>query len=142
MTEKAMNDIEKLLDSTIPFVEELIIKHGEFFPLASAIKTNDIVVQVGTYDRDERPLSDKLIVDLKRALRAKRNDYKTIAIFYDVRVVDPDSKVKTDAIAVFVETKNDVSAFTFYYPYSLTNDKQLRFSNPWKNEIDKEIFND
>lgn len=59
-----------------------------------------------------------------------------------MRVVDPDTKVKTDAVAVFVETKNDDSAFTFYYPYTLTKDKQLTFSNPWKNKMTKEIFND
>ncbi len=137
-----MNDIEKLLDSTMPFLEGLIKKHGEFFPLASAIKTNDSIAQVGTYDGDDRPLSDKLIADLKNALRAKRNDYRTIAIFYDVKVVDPSTKVKTDAIAVFVETKNDDSAFTFYYPYTLTTDKELIFSNPWKNKMGIEIFND
>ena len=137
-----MNDIEKLLDSTMPFVEGLLNKHGEFFPLASAIKTNDSIAQVGTYDGDDRPLSDKLIADLKQAFRAKKDDYKTIAIFYDVRVLDPDTNVKTDAIAVFVETKKDNSAFTFYYPYTLTKDKQLTFSNPWKNKTNKEIFND
>jgi hypothetical protein len=141
-TDNTMNDIEKLLDSTMPFVEGLLKNHGEFFPLASAIKTNDSIAQVGTYDGDDRPLSDKLIVDLKKAFRAKKDDYKTIAIFYDVRVVDPDTKVKTDAVAVFVETKNDDSAFTFYYPYTLTKDKQLTFSNPWKNKMTKEIFND
>ena len=55
-----MNDIEKLLNSTLPFVKDLLKKYGEFFPLASAIKPNDSVAQVGTYDVNEKPLSDKL----------------------------------------------------------------------------------
>ena len=136
-----MNDIEKILHSTMPFVEGLLKENGEFFPLASAIKTNDSIAQVGTYDGEDRPLSDKVIADLKKAFRAKKDEYKTIAIFYDVRVVDPDSKVKTDAVAVFIETKNDHSAYTFYYPYSLTKDNELTFANPWKNKAKSEIFN-
>ena len=137
-----MNDIERLLDSTFPFVEELLKEHGEFFPLASAVKTNNSIAQVGTYDGDEQPLSNTVIADLKTAFRVKKDDYKTIAIFYDVRVVDPNTNLKTDAVAVFVETKNDNTAYTFYYPYVLTTDKDLSFSDAWKNANDKEIFND
>lgn len=80
-TDNIMNDIEKLLVSTMPFVEGLLKNHGEFFPLASAIKTNDSIAQVGTYDGDDRPLSDKLIVDLKKAFRAKKDDYKPLQFF-------------------------------------------------------------
>ena len=137
-----MNDIERLLDSTFPFVEELLMEHGEFFPLASAVKTNDSIAQVGTYDGDEKPLSNTVIEDLKAAFRAKKDDYKTIAIFYDVRVVDPNTNQKTDAVAVFVETKIDITAYTVYYPYILTTDGELSFSDAWKNASAKEIFND
>ena len=137
-----MNDIERLLESTFPFVEELLKEHGEFFPLASAIKTNDSIAQVGTYDGDEQPLSSTVIADLKTAFRANKDDYKTIAIYYDVRAVDPNTNLKTDAVAIFVETKNDDTAYTFYFPYVLTTAKELSFSDAWKNVSTKEIFND
>ena len=133
-----MNDIERLLDSTFPLVEDLLKDYGEFFPLASAIKTDETIAQVGTYDGDEKPLSNKVIADFKNAFKAKAKDYKTIAI----KVVNPNTNSKTDAVAVFVETKIEGTAYVFYYPYSLTNDKQLTFSDSWKNKNDKEIFND
>jgi hypothetical protein len=139
-TTNNMTDIEKLLDSTFPFVESLLKEYGEFFPLASAVKTNDSIAQVGTYDGDERPLSTKVISDLKKAFIAKRNDYKSIAIFYDVKITDPNTNKKTDAIAVFVESENGKTAYTFYYPYELTSQKELIFSESWKIENDKEIF--
>lgn len=102
-----MEDLERLLDATFPFVEDLLKKHGEFFPLASAIDKSDSITHVGTYDGDEQPKSDKVIADLKVGLReaAKNGDYKAIAIFYDVRVIDPNTNQKTDAVAVFVENK-------------------------------------
>jgi len=86
-----MTDHERLIKSTLPFVEDLLKNYGEFFPLASAITTNDSIVQVGTYGCYDKPLSDSLISDLKIALRAKMNEYQTIAIFYNVRVVDPNT---------------------------------------------------
>jgi hypothetical protein len=135
-----MDDIQKLLDSTFSFVEDLLKNHGEFFPLATALKLDDSIAQIATYDGNERPLSVNLISDIKNAIRAKKEDYKAIAIFYDVKAVDPDTKIKTDAIAIFVETRNDKTSFTFYYPYQLTKDKKLNFSDPWKSKIDKEIF--
>ena len=137
-----MDDFEKLLDATFPFVEGLLKKHGEFFPLASAIDKNDSIAQVGTYDGNEQPLSEKVIADLKIGLRegAKKGDYKAIAIFYDVRLIDPNTNQKTDAIAVFVENQNDMTAYKLFYPYTLTKDSVLTFAESWKHITDKEIF--
>ena len=137
-----MNDIGKLLDSTLPFVEKLLKKYGEFFPVASGIKADGSVAQVGTYDGDEKPLSQKLITDFKTAFKAGRNDYRAVTIFYNVSVVNPGTAQKVDAIAVFVEAKYDSDAFTFYFSYSLTSDKKLEFGNSWKSLTAKEIFNE
>jgi hypothetical protein len=137
-----MNDVERLLDNTFPLVEDLLKNYGEFFPIASAIKIDDTIAQVGTYDGNDKPLSNKVISDLKNAFKAKVKDYNAIAIFYDVKVVNPNTKLKTDAVAVFAETKNEDTAYVFYYAYSLTDNKQLIFSDSWKSKNGKEIFND
>lgn len=47
----------------------MLKKHEEFFPLASAIDKKDNVVYVGSYDGEEQPESEKVISDLKTALR-------------------------------------------------------------------------
>ena len=137
-----MNDIERLLDSTFPFIEDLLRKYEEFFPLASAIKTDNTIAQVGTYRDEEKPLSAKVIAELKKSFRTKKEDYKTVAIFYDVKVVNPNTGLKTDAVAVFVETKNEDTAYILYYAYILETGKQLIFSDSWKDKNDKEIFSD
>jgi len=77
-----------------------------FFPLGTAIKTDDSIAQVGTYEGDERPESKILIEDLKKVFRAKKEEFKANCLFYDVSVVDPNTNEKTDAIAVFAESKN------------------------------------
>src|SRR5262245_16332534 len=100
-----MNDIERLLDCTLPFVEDLLKKYGEFYPLASAIKNDDSIAQIGTYNGNDNPLSETVISDLKNGLRAKQDDYKSMTIYYDASVVDPNTGHKTDAITVHVESK-------------------------------------
>jgi hypothetical protein len=138
-----MEDFERLLDATFPFVEDLLKKHGEFFPLASAIDKNDSIAHFGTYDGDEQPESDKVIEGLKIGLRegAKNGDYKAIAIFYDARVIDLNTNQKTDSVAVFVENKKETTAFKLFYPYTLTKDRVLTFAEGWRNITEKEIFN-
>jgi len=136
-----MEDFEKLLDATFPFIEELLKKYGEFFPVASAIDNNESVSLVGTYDGNEQPSSDTVIADLKLGLidGVKKDKYKAIAIFYDVRVTDPNTNQKTDAVSVFVE--NDSTACKLFFSYTLTNDRVLTFGESWRNDVEKEIFN-
>src|SRR5205085_506929 len=112
-----------------PFVEDLLKKYGEFYPVGCAVTIKDSIAQIGEYNGDEHPLSNTVIADLKAAFRGRKDDYKSIAIFYDVRVVNPKTNIKTDAIAVFAESKNEATAYIFYYPYVLTTDKQLTYAD-------------
>ena len=136
-----MSDIQRLIESTFPFVQDLLSKYGEFYPLAAAVTTSGNIAQIGTYDGEEHPLSDKVIEGLKRGLKAKQADYKSIVIFYDVRVLAPTTKLKTDAVAVFAETRNEETAYLIFYPYVLTNDKKIELTdNAWKEATEKAIF--
>ena len=136
-----MSDTERLLETTLPFVEDLLKKYGEFFPLASAVQNNDSISEVTTYDGNEKPLSNKVIADLKKTLKESKNKYKTVAIFYDVKAINPNTNIKSEAVAIFIEQKTDSTAYTLYYPYILTTDKKIKLLDPWKSKADKEIFN-
>jgi hypothetical protein len=57
-----------------------------------------------------------------------------------VKVADSNTNQKRDAVAVYVETKSDNSAYVFYYPYELTNKEHLTFYDSWKELNEKEIF--
>jgi len=136
-----MSDIQRLINSTFPFVQNLLEEYGEFYPLASAIANDDSITQIGSYEGDEIPQSDTLIADLKKALKAKQGDYKCVAIFFDVSIVNPETALKSDAIAVFTEAQSDNNGYQLYYPYVLTNEKKLAIGEgSWKEIIDKEIF--
>jgi hypothetical protein len=136
------DEFESLINETFPFIEGLLKTHGEFFPMANALDKNNKIVQIGAYDGNEKPLSQSVIDDLKSGLRdgAQKGEYKSIAIFYDVKVVNPNTNQKTDAVEVFVESDRENTAFKLFYPYSLTKEGVLTFSESWKNATVKEIF--
>ncbi len=143
LTDNKMSDIERLLNKTFPFIENYLREKGMFFPVASAVQTNDSIALVAAYDGNESPDPEKVIDDLKKSLTAHKDSYKTTAIFYAVTVQDPHTKVKTDAVAVFVETKGEDTAYIFYYPFSLPGKEQFAFSDrTWKIATSKEIFKD
>ena len=130
-----MNDIEKILDLMFPFVENLLIKNGEFYPFAAAMKNSGEIEQVGIEEDDDNPASQKVIDELKDVLVSLKSNYKAYALFYNVYH-------KTDeinAIAVKVEHKIEASSFTFYYPYELLNG-ELNYKDAWKTEKQMEIF--
>jgi len=133
---------DTLIDGTFPFVDSLLEKYGEFFPVATAIKNDGTLASVATYDGDERPLSDDVIKNLKQALNEgyKKGEYVAGVIFYDVRVVDPFTNEKKDAVAVLYESDNDNAAKKFFYPYTLTKEKELSYSEGWNNSLEKEVF--
>jgi len=139
---KQSSDVERLLDQTFPFIEDLLKQHGEFYPLACAVKSNDSIVNAGAFDGNDRPLSAQVTADLKTGFRTHKDDYKTIAVFYMVGVVNPNTKLKTDAVAVDVESKSETESYTFYYPNVLTTDRQLSFQRSWKSTRGREVFND
>lgn len=132
-----MEEIQNILDKTLPFVESLLKDYGEFYPLASAINQNGEVEQVLLEEDEENdfPKSASVIGELKKELRWKRDRFKAIAIFYDVTVKEE----QTEAIAVFVEHKEEKQSFTFYYPYKVV-EKEIIFSKSWKVENEMEIF--
>ena len=136
-----MSDIQTIIDSTFPFVQELLSKYGEFYPLAAAITTSGSISQIGTYEGDDHPSSDVVIAALKKAVKANQVNYTCIAIFYDVSVLNPDTKLKTDAVAVFAEVQHEEAAYIILYPYVMTENKRMKLiGNSWKEANEKEIF--
>lgn len=137
-----MNDFERLLDSNFPFVKDLLMEYGEFFPLACGVKINHEITQIGTFDGNDHPDASKVLDDLKEGLKTQKSKYRTILIFYDVSTDNFKTREKTDAVAVFAESKDEENSFIFYYPYKLTEENELSWQEPWKEICQKEIFNE
>jgi hypothetical protein len=105
-------DLDQLLNALLPFAQQMLAKHGEFFPFGSSMTTAGEVVPHGAYDGDEQPPSQQLIDLLTQAFRqqAASGQIRAAAICYDIRTIPPGQSEKTDAICVSVEHQNGEAA--------------------------------
>lgn len=117
---------EALLNAALPFAEQMLAEHGEFFPYAQAMDESGKFIAVGASDGREHPPSKDVIELLKQGLRAggSSGKYKATALVYDVRITLPGSGAKSDAIAVSLNHKANYAALVFF-PYRVEGKKVI-----------------
>ncbi len=133
-------DCEFLMNDALPFAEEMLLKHGEFFPYGSALTANGEIVCVGVYDGREQPPSKDVILLMKQAFQqgAKSGEYKATALVYDVLVTLPSSDKKSDAIAVSLNHQEDYSVIVML-PYEIKHG-QRQFGEVFAQKGEADIF--
>jgi hypothetical protein len=100
---EARQDYNALLEALMPFAEQMLKKHGEFFPFGAAVNTAGEVSAHATYEGDEMPPSEQVIASLVQAFQGEARDAKIRAtgICYDGRIVQDGKKV--DAVIISME---------------------------------------
>lgn len=133
--------LSELVDALSPFVTELLEKNGEFFPVAAVVTNDDSIEFVSAYSGNEQPPSQEVIDELKEALKTgwKESLYKAGVIFYDVLAPDPDTNIKSDAVAVLYESAEEPNSERHFFPYKLTNG-EIEYGHGWVYNAEKEIF--
>jgi len=134
-------ECESLMTEALPFAEQMLAKHGEFFPYGQALTKAGKVVAVAAYDGREQPPSADLIRLLKQAFvqGARSGQYKATALVYDVRVTLPLSGKKSDAIAVSLNHRDNYSVVVFF-AYTIEGGKYLPgevFAQQGENDVFK-----
>jgi len=102
-TPEAKQDYNALLDALMPFAEQMLKQHGEFFPFGAAINPAGEVTAHATYDGTETPPSEEVIALLVRGFQAGAREGKIRAagICYDGRIIQDGKKV--DAVILALE---------------------------------------
>jgi hypothetical protein len=114
------DDATELLNMLLPFAEQMLRDHGEFFPYGGAMLPDGSMTMIGASDGTEQPKSKTLIDIMENKFReaARRGEYKATGIVYDVRTTPPGSVEKTDAIAVRLDHEQGYSVVVMI-PYKL-----------------------
>jgi len=116
-------EAELLMNAVLPFAEQMLRQHGEFYPYGGIMRPDGSIAPVGMQDpTTDRPRSATVIETLRQELRARveRNEAKAAAIVFDVQVTPPGAGHKTDAIEVLVQHRDSYCAEVFF-PYQLKN---------------------
>lgn len=127
-SEQLMNgpkmDCEALMNSALPFAEQMLTAHGEFFPFGAAMRPNGQIDSIAAYDGCEHPRSADLITLMKEGFvaAASKGEYKATAIIYDSFFKPSSTDEKFDAIAVSLNHQDNYSVVVFF-PYKIEEGK-------------------
>jgi hypothetical protein len=92
----ARSDLNSVLGVMLPFAQEMLAKHGEFYPFGATMNTAGELGQTAAYTGEERPQSQELIELLVGGFRAQaaKNEVRAVGICLDVRTIAPPDKPK------------------------------------------------
>ena len=132
--------VQTLLDEGIKFAEMMLMEHQEFHPFGWAMDSNFDPISVAMDMGVEFPPAQEKIEAYFDTFRreALAGNYIATAIFYDVRVVPPNSEIKSDAVAVALDDVNGFSRLVFK-PYQL-KDGELIFGDTFVYSGKNRIF--
>lgn len=143
MSDEAKERCNQLLGPALDFAEQMLNKHREFFPFASALDSGGNVVLVATWSGSDKPSAPDLIEEHKAALRhgAQSGEYQTTAIAVDMMVTDPLTGKKQDAVGVFLEDKQDYAVEVYFrYKFEGLFKKKVCFESPTGSLGKRSIF--
>ena len=138
MTPKEQCEI--LLDQLIQFAEGQLKKHGEFYPFAAVMLTDDSVAVTGYYDGNEHPESKDVIEGLIQSHKQmnEKGEIKASGIAWNAAVTSPEGK-PSDAIVVSLEHKDGYSVIVGE-PYKIGFFKKVTFGNLFAMKGKNDIF--
>ena len=137
---KPKQEAEMLMNAVLPVAEQMLTKHGEFYPYGGCMKLDGTIAHIGASDPDtDRPKSKDMIYVLRTALQemARAKQCKAVAVVFEVGVILPDSDHKSDAIQVCVEHVDGYSVEVFF-PYQIVNETVVygdTFAQQGKHEV-------
>lgn len=114
-SEHVQSDLDRLLNTALQFADEMLRRHGEFYPYGAAI-TREGEEQVFAADpgETEDPNPSEVLSSLVNGMSAEANDLRAAALVSDV------TSEKTDAVMVHLEHA-DSMAITVVLPYRFTD---------------------
>ena len=81
-----------LLNLSLPFAQEMLDKHGEFFPYGAAVTTDGNPRLISASPAGgEQPTSANVLATLVEDLRSQRHGLRAAAVVSDVRAADSDA---------------------------------------------------
>lgn len=134
-------DLNLLLQNLLPFAQQMINEHGEFFPFGATIDAEGKIALCGADTGSEQPpsqeCSDLLLGGFK--VQAKEGKIRACGIVYDVRTIPPGQTEKVDAICLRLE-HNSGEAVDVYQPYLKGGTGQAEYADLFAGRGQKIVF--
>ncbi len=134
-------DFEQLLNMLLPFAQQMLAKHGEFYPFGATIDINGKPALAASDTGSEKPESQECIDLLSGGFRkqAEQGAIRACGICYDVRTIPPGQTEKVDAICMAFE-HNSGEAVNVLLPYRKGLTGRIKYGELFACKGQKTIF--
>jgi hypothetical protein len=121
-------DLNRLLNSLLPFAQRMLAEHREFYPFGSSMKSNGEIVSVGADNGSEHPPSQNLIDLMAQTFeqQARVGAIRAAGICYDVLTIPPGQTRKIDAVCASLEHESG-EAVDVFMPYEKMANGSIRY---------------
>jgi hypothetical protein len=91
-SQQCQDDLDGLLNMTLPFARQMVEKEGEFFPFGAVMSTGGKAGLLGADPgQGEPPASAAVLATMLGGIRDHRASYRAVATCFDVRLPDSDA---------------------------------------------------
>ncbi len=134
-------DSDALLSAVIPFAQQLLAKHGEFFPFGASLLIEGKIGLVEGAPGSEHPRSQEVIDIIYSGIaqQAKEGKIRGSAVCYDSQVIPPNSTKKTDAICIELQHPSEGCAKCFL-PYHKGWSGSVRYGELFGVGLEQRVF--
>ena len=131
---------EELMSKLLPFAEDQLKKHREFYPFGAVMLMDGSVEFTDHFDGNEHPNSKDVIEKLNQIHKelASEGNIKASGIVWNAAIADENGK-PSDAIIVSLEHKDAYSVIVGE-PYKIGLFKKITFGNLFAMEGKNNIF--
>lgn len=122
-TSAGLNDIQHVINETLPDIEHLLQGKRTFRPFASVLLANDSIATIDAAASIKNGYTEEELKE-ELSIGALKGLYKVVAIFYQTLIIDPTDGKEKNAVVVFAEHTDDDFAYLFYYPFIISPGKK------------------
>jgi hypothetical protein len=124
-------DLDELVNSLLPFAQQMLAKRGEFFPFGACMKSDGTIELLAGQTDSDQPPSQEVIDVIADGMRGKASagEIRAAGICYDVRVSPRELSDSMDAICVSLD-HSSAQAVDVFLPY-----RRRRFRGPKYSEL-------
>lgn len=135
---EARAEMDALLDLLVRFAQEMLAKHGEFYPFAAVVTNAGAMEMVGGHTGEEHPASQEVIDLLYRGLsdRARDGSIRASGVCFDVRLTGRDN---SDAIQVSLEHAS-ADPVDVFVPYQRPEVGGLQYGDLFATAGERRVF--
>ncbi len=136
----AKAEVESLMSEGMPFAEQMLSKHDEFYPFA-VVMSADGNIEHNALAADVDASAAGIYEQLESVLGAGANTgrYRATAIFADRKVKRPTDSKEVEVVQVALEHQSGY-AVNVFFPYTKTADGQLTIDEPFASDRPMTVF--